>query len=198
MTTRNVQSNNKKWENGIRERLFSFVVDYLLGNNLDSLTFSIISKETGISRTTLYSHYGNIYDILNDLSSFYENLLLEELKTSGFEKIKDMNMLSECTSIFLKFVFQHKNYYSALDKICLKSNLLERFKEGFKNQFSCYLTIDGFHAKEYVFTYWWNGFSSVIESWVKNQFEESPEEIFDVLMFCYKHSDFKASDNPQI
>lgn len=53
-------------------------------------------------------------------------------------------------------------------------------------------------AKEYVFTYWWNGFSSVIEAWIKNQFEESPEEIFDVLMFCYKHSDFKESDNPQI
>ena len=100
MATRNVQSNNRKWESGIRVRLFSFIVDYLLGNNLDSLTFSLISKETGISRTTLYSHYGNIYDILNDLSSFYENLLLEELKASGFEKIKDMNMLSECTSIF--------------------------------------------------------------------------------------------------
>ena len=75
-------------EQKTKEKIYDFGLSYLKNNDTQHLTFSMISKNTGISRTTLYNHYGNIDDILDEIGEYYNHPLEKELlsypkKTNG-------------------------------------------------------------------------------------------------------------------
>lgn len=100
--------------------IHNFILDFLKENNVDDLSFSLISKKTKISRTTLYSHYAGIWEIIDEINEFYINQIVDiindiKLNISVFPTKKNLTTL-------LSNIYKNKKYYCVANKIQEKNH----------------------------------------------------------------------------
>ena len=111
--------------------IYDFVLDYLKFNCLEKLNFSIISKGTNISRTTLYSYYNGMWELVDEINLFYINQMAEII--NDFPSTYNSESNKKNTIILLNHIFENKNYYYVASKL-QKGNEVLIIKEILKDK----------------------------------------------------------------
>lgn len=169
-------------EKETKSRIFDFVLSYLKRHNKEQLNFSLISKETGISRTTIYSYYNHIQELFEDILDCYVKPFEEKIRIH-MENIHDVFSCYESSKKILEHVYRNKSFFLVEDKIKhgisrsyftddMKQKMIEKSNDQTK--------------KEYIDRYYFMGLVNIIDSWKKEDLN------YDGLDGCAKSMTFYA------
>lgn len=166
---------NKRRRESIQKMETAFV-ELLQEKVLDDISVTEICKKANINRTTFYANYLDIYDLVDKigekmLADFYE--LYEEEETS-----------QQNTNDFLK-LFQHIKNNQLFYKTYFKLGLNDRFKP---MKYDTNLAEEYYHNEhiDYHMEFFRAGITAIIQKWLNEDCQSSPEELFDILKNEYK------------
>ena len=162
--------NNKRRKQS-QEKIEKIFIELLQTKELNQISVTDICKLTHLNRSTFYANYIDIYDLAdklkekleNEISQIYADEIVNQYNSNNFLKlfthIKE-NQLFYKTYFKLGFDNNYKIFY-------YDTNLSrEYFKDTFIN---------------YHIEFFKNGLNSVIKLWLKNNCQESPEEINSII-----------------
>lgn len=166
---------NKRRRDSIQKMETAFV-ELLQGKVLEDISVTEICKKANVNRTTFYANYLDIYDLVDKigekmLADFYE--LYEEEETS-----------QQNTNDFLK-LFQHIKNNQLFYKTYFKLGLNDRFKP---MKYDTNLAEEYYHNEhiDYHMEFFRAGITAIIQKWLNEDCQISPEELFDILKNEYK------------
>ena len=172
-----------KREEKTLEKIHNSFAKLINEKDYEDITIQDILDDSGVSRSTFYAHYKTKDDLLLSVSSHIFNHVfsksLEEEKTHDYSKdtFYDYRHLIE-------HIFYHIKDEKELFKGILKSNGTKRFMDEFRKQIAKF-------ADSYFRNYPYHGeipielqksiavenFIVILNYWVNNELEESPEMI---------------------
>jgi AcrR family transcriptional regulator len=157
----------------IRESLF----ELLETKPLKQITVKSLCELADINRGTFYSHYTDIYDLVEKL----ERELIKEMgSVIKFESIGKKNQEQMFSDVFTHIKTNIGNYKIILlnpeSSRCLDMILAEVYKHHASALMSKDPPISQ-NMIDYTFALLSSGSTKVILKWIENDFEESPEEM---------------------
>ena len=170
-----------------KAKMFEFVLSYLKSNDVEHLNFSLISKKTGISRTTIYSYYEHIQELLEDIIADYMIPLEKTIKKHA-KNIHDVFSCYENDKKVLEFIFQNRHFFLVEEK--MKHNkqmpdfvddMTRRMTETIVNQ----------TKKEYIEQYYFMGLTNIFTSWKNEGFNYAGLDRCAKAMTFYTYSVLK-------
>lgn len=169
---------NQRFEN-TENKIRQVLTALLKKKRFSEVTVSEICQMAGIHRTTFYSHYEDIYDLMRkyaatDYQKFYdaftrrtetgEQASFQQL----FEKIRD-------SKEFYKAYLDESNQININRDIFLES--LKQYADDLIPRFG-YENLDELYYHQ---TFFCAGLSAIIQRWILNDCKESPEEMCRIL-----------------
>lgn len=145
-------------------------------HNLDDITFSMLSKDSGVSRATIY----RIFDNVNDILLYKGSLLYDEIK-----KHKKIENFKEHVLYVIDFWIANSNYLEVIFKnykynifIELHYQNLDYFEQLFDTKF------DKNNIKtQYMISTITSLIPTFLHSWYSHNKKETPEELYEYM--CY-------------
>ncbi|NLV98905.1 MAG: hypothetical protein GX034_03820 [Clostridiaceae bacterium] len=136
----------------------------------DEITVRDISRVSGLSRTTFYNHFLDIYD----LAFFVFELESIDAVNLMFEEDNFIKSFTES----MKFMRKNKKFYEKVVKLGGPNSFVSNYykkvmkhtKEYYRNQ---YLT----EEVEFALEIYWIGATLRLEKWIKDDMKESPEKM---------------------
>lgn len=136
----------------------------------DEITVRDISRVSGLSRTTFYNNFLDIYD----LAFFVFELESIEAVNLMFEEDNFVKSFTES----MRFMRKNKNFYEKVVKLegpnsfakNYYKKVLKHTREYYRNQ---YLT----EEVEFALEIYWTGATLKLENWIKGDMKESPEKM---------------------
>ena len=172
------EQNNKKKKNS-QIKIQKVFMELIQTKEINEITVSDICKLAKLNRSTFYSNYIDIYDLVDkikeelfqDVLALYPNETKE--KKHSYDFLKLLNHIKD-NQIFFKTYF--KLDYD--NNISLTERLIdyEDFNKFYKNKE---------HVKYHI-TFFKYGFNAVIKRWLYYGCIESPEEIRDIIVDEYQ------------
>ena len=164
-----------------RETIFTAFSSLIAKKRYSKITVQEIIDEANIGRSTFYSHFETKDDLLKALcSDIFDHIFSEELNS---ENTHDFSSADDN----LKVKITHVLYHLKDSKRDIKGILSCESGELFLNVFKTYLEklFVGFTLevgsnrvpKEYVINHLAGSFVETVKWWVKNDMEQSPEEL---------------------
>ena len=163
-----------------RQLLRSALIVLLKEKNINKISVREICDAAEINRTTFYKHYGNPYDLLEDI----ENSLLEELSSKICPGSKN------CMAQILKIIDQKTEVY----RLLANNNVDPLFPQKLLNLPAVRESLSNITAQResgdyggYVYEFLtWGGYS-VIRRWLNKEKRESPEEMAKYIQKLFGH-----------
>ncbi len=150
-----------------KSKIFDFVLSYLKNHDVEKMNFSLISKATGISRTTIYSCYSHTQELFEDILDFY----IMPFETKVKECMKSIHDVYSCYSSYkqiLEYVYQNRSFFLIEGKIKLRTtnagftdDIKQRLMKKCNNQ----------TKKEFIERYYFMGLADIYDSWKKADFD---------------------------
>lgn len=182
--------NNRRAQNtqdGIKQTLLGLLdrMDIL------NVTVSKLCEAAQVNRSTFYSHYDNVADIMEEIERETGENLLERFTGENF----DENMLfsMEHLAIVLEHIKENQNFYRAyFSQSTAQKQLDGAFGELFRQivrPMMRRLSVNDI-ASEYYFAFFKAGFLAFLSHWLENRCREEPEEILPYLRNILSHPEF--------
>lgn len=176
-----------------RHKIKEIFIDLLGTKDINQITVQELCKKADINRTTFYSHYNDVYDLMKKI----EIEKCEEIKTL-FEipEDKDLSAATNITELEIsKNEINELLSIHNLEKLCLFIAENSRFYRIYLNDFSikyinqCFPSLhhpESFsHAKtRYQLEFLQNGMTGVIRLWLNSDLKEPPVEMAKMLKEC--------------
>ncbi len=157
----------------IRESLF----ELLEAKPLKQITVKSLCELADINRGTFYSHYTDIYDLVEQL----EGELIENMtRVINFESIGEQDQLQMFTDVFTHLQTNIDDYKIVLLNPSSSRCLDVILAEVYRHHVSAFMSKDPTIPQtriDYTFALLSSGSTQVIMKWIDNNFEESPEEM---------------------
>lgn len=161
----------------IRESLF----ELLETNPINQITVKSLCETADINRGTFYSHYADIYDLIEQL----EGELIDKMTSAiQFESIGKQDQLQMFTDLCSHIKSNIDDYKIILlnpeSSRCMDQILAETYK----HHASTLMSINPLLSQnmiDYSFAFLSSGGNKVILKWIENDFEESPEEMAKLI-----------------
>ncbi len=181
--------NNKKYQE--TEKLICHTFIDLLGSyDFDDINVSVLCKNAGVTRATFYSHFGEInhfYDVVA------ENLL-KELAIEDQEIFKNCKMHDDIyhdTMIsFFKHILRYRAFYNVyVEKVHQLPFFTVYSAYTNKEGLQAYAKQNGINTKKkaiYLSAFHYTGLTAMIRVWLESDCEETPEELYDMLMLQFQ------------
>ena len=172
-------------------KIHSSFVKLVNEKDYDSITIQDILDDSGISRSTFYSHYKTKDELLLNISNhIFEHVFsktLEEEKTHDFSKDTFYNYHH-----LIEHIYYHVRDEKELFKGILKSSGTMIFMVEFRKQISKLV-------ESYYSNYPYNGevplelrksiavedFIVILKYWIENDFKETPEEVANYFFVSF-------------
>ncbi len=179
--------NNRQFRN-TQKIIRQSLLELLENHNFRQLSVTDICKKAGINRSTFYVHYLDIYDLMEKTEDELNRKLLDLYKYSGAD---NYNFFSpKYIAIFLRYIRQYKNFYRDFIQNQKSFPILEGFQDLWYMMKLHYQSI-GLKSEDemmYHFVYFQAGFTMVLKRWLDSDCKETPEEMADTLVRCFKNS----------
>ena len=178
----------------IRESLF----ELLETKPLNQITVKSLCERADINRGTFYSHYADIYDLVEQL----EGELIEKMsRLIQYESIGKNNQLMMFTDVFSHIKTNIGDYKIILlnpeSSRCLDAILAEVYEHHASIITSRNPPISR-NMIEYSFALLSSGSTKAIMKWIENEFEESPEEMARLINAYTNYGFAYLTNNQQI
>jgi len=175
----------------IRESLF----ELLETRPLNQITVKSLCELADINRGTFYSHYADIYDLVESL----EDELIEKMMSDfRYESIGESNQKQMFTELCSHIKTNTEDYRILLlnpeSSRCMDRILAETYKHHASTLLNKNPQLS-LNMVDYSFAFLSSGGNKVILKWIENNFEEPPEEMarlinaFTDFGFAYLSSD---------
>lgn len=161
--------NNKRKQQSIKKIKEAFMILFN-EKDLEEIKVSDICEIAKINRTTFYSTFDNLYDLIEAIKVDYESLIIEKLK----EEIYSSKLAKIFNDIY-KNQLIYKTYIKLFSDKKHKSNLLETFFNGLNNG----------NGVNYHLVFFRAGFVALIKQWLSSGCKETPEEMLAILQEEY-------------
>lgn len=147
-------------------------IDLLKKKKLKDITIMEVVKKAGVCRASFYRYYGNLEDVLHSYLSSLERFFIFDNKENAKDLLNNIfKKIYEMRSIF--GIFLSNNLYSYISELF--------YDVTYKS--IIHLNVLNNRYQPFFFS---GASSSVILAWMKNNFEESPEEMTGLFIKSLK------------
>lgn len=169
--------NNKRRKDSV-EKIENVFLELIQTKEIEQISISDICKKAGLNRTTFYSNYIDIYDLIDKIRIKMIDNFLGVYSKEHLEKKHSYDF-----SKLFKHIMENQSFYRAYFKLgfdLLDDNFLLD-KEEFMKWYGTDNMVD------YHVAFFKAGITAIIKKWLDNGCMESPEEINEVLKAEYKN-----------
>ena len=168
-----------------KEKLVTSLFDLLTIKNFLDINVSEVCKIAKVHRTTFYAYYDNLVELLVDSKDY----ALKKFKDENMIKSDDLDFLSmEVLVPYLSFIKKYPNFYKAY---LYNANVLNA-RSDFEKIYQNYFLKDALRRKDVdqndewlirkITEFFMNGINGLIISWLKDECNDSPEDIAKVIV----------------
>lgn len=173
------KKNNKQFQ-GSAVRMEQAMLELMNCFPFEKITVKTICDRAGVNRSTFYTHYSDIYDMIEQMENNLRKKLMERYPVPG--SVKPLSV--ESFLPFLIFIREHKDFY----RIALKTRREFPIKQGFEslwNQIIKPLCLKAGITSEKEMMFYWIGFQAgftmILRYWVENDCTESVEQLAEII-----------------
>ena len=185
----NKKDNSRSRES--RERLKQALLSSLEHQDILDVTVSGLCQKAQVNRSTFYSHYDSVADLMEELELDIGKNLFDRFAGDNYDPKHPSSQHN--LTVVLAHIQENQAFYRAYlsqstAQIRLDwafGQLLEQFVRPMLRSRSV-----SDQATEYYFAFFRAGLTAVITRWVKNRCQESPEEITTYLGNLLAHPEF--------
>lgn len=169
--------NNQRTQN-TQNKIKDVLIELLWEKDINKITIQEICRKADINRTTFYTHYNDIYDLMQKIEVEKMQMILTLLKNED-EKEPVLNVVN--LEKLLVFILENMNFY----KIYLKDFNINRTLNTLLCNDPCSEEVhqtkcDIFYKVEYLKA----GLMGAILTWLNTGCQETPKEIAQILVQC--------------
>lgn len=176
--------NNQRYKDS-EKKIQDALMKLMENRELQGVSVQDICKLAQINRTTFYSHYDDIYDLMTKTERM---IRLELLSTFEARGVKMQNVFHHD---FLLFFLQHIEKNRTFYRICLCQRTRFPVNEGFEPLWRTVVKphcdrrgITDENRMLYYLTFYQAGFTMILRRWVEGDCQETPEELCAILSAC--------------
>lgn len=159
------------------EKFENALIELLHEHSIEKITINMLCEKTGLHRSTFYTHYYSIYELLESTG----NRIKDEV-IAKFDEVSDKAFSVERYKVWLKEIKENRYIYIPLQHsncnyVATKrkqSTILKTLKDKGYDE----VTVD------YMVQFWYNGISSVIGKWIESGCQDDIETIAKALHKC--------------
>ena len=185
----NTKNNRRSQET--RDRMKQSLLELLERMDILDVTVSKLCDAANVNRSTFYSHYDSVADIMNEIEREIAVNLLERFNEDNYDENNPFSM--DHFAVVLEHMKENRIFYRAyLTQSTSQSQLdwafgqlLERFAQPMMHS----LHVDDI-AIEYYFAFFRAGFIALLSHWLHNGCREDPEVVLSCLRNILSHPDF--------
>lgn len=179
----NIKNNQRFLEN--EKRIIESFLELLNKYDISKITVKAICEKSNINRSTFYSHYNDVYDLLTKLEISMNKKIISQFHVTDNN---DYFFTTEDFFIpFLTFMSKKQNFYKA----CLKKRTSFPIDTGFKELFQTVVKpnclkhgITNEDEMMYYLVFFQSGITMILKRWIDGGCTKSPTEICKYLMNC--------------
>lgn len=149
-------------------------------NELHKITVTDICREADINRGTFYNYYSDPFNLLKSIEDDFFNIVIDYLSDNS----KYKTTVSKLTKIF-EFAIENKDLSKILISKLGDDEIFERIllitNENDINQIKKHINNNNKTYINYLTEFMIKGSVGIVESWIKNDFKESPTEIAQII-----------------
>lgn len=147
--------------------------------SINEITVRELADEVDINRGTFYIHYKDVYDMVDQIEKeIFEEF--SEIITENFSKPIEKKPFPFLKAIF-NFLAENSDLCTAFlgknGDMAFVEQLKGVVKTRFMNHWLSSFKHDNPHKLEYLYSYIVSGFIGLIQNWLANGMQESPEEM---------------------
>lgn len=176
--------NNQRFQDN-EKKIEECLVCMLDTRDIGQITVRSICQAANINRTTFYSHYQDVYDLLGKLEQKMNARLMAQYDASKLNGA--FFTTAEYILPFLNFIREHQSFYRA----CLNKRKNFPIEVGFEPLWNKAVKPNalqkGITAEEemmYYFVFYQAGITMCLKRWVDHDCQEPPEQICNYFMNC--------------
>ncbi|TDL99020.1 TetR family transcriptional regulator [Macrococcus brunensis] len=149
------------------------------------ITIKMICEEAHINRSTFYTYYLDKYDLLDRLIEHH----LSELNLIGKQfadaSIIDRDALRTLSLLYLdnlfSYIYNNQKFFRTLMTVHPAQNFTQKFLNVLKDNYMHIIKNHHLQDPEYFVNYTLGGQFGIIYFWLKNNCEESPDKVADIV-----------------
>lgn len=158
------------------------------------LTIKELCEKANVNRSTFYSHYQNLSDLLEETRSYIIHLFIEEMTKREYT-LDDYRTLSDEFLIpYLKVFSDNRNIFLISDfypnAYRFSSNHLQMFEQIAIPTCQSFGITDR-NAISYLTTFYNTGCHSIIMQWLQGGCKEETSYVCDLIRFCVLGANWK-------
>ena len=170
----NTKNNKKKRES--QRKIESTFIELLQEKDVNQISVIEICKKADVNRTTFYSSYLDIYDLVNKIGE----KLVNDLHELYMDEVETHHNSHDFLKLFYH-IKQNQLFYKSYFKLGLDLN----FQPTIYDTSLAKELYDGKHI-DYHIEYSKAGITAIIKHWLKKDCDITPEELFEILKDEYK------------
>lgn len=143
----------------------------------EKITIKQICDKTGVIRGTFYNHFIDKYETLEYLihTIFYDEII--EMKENEEKLKKVFEIVYDYKDFFIKgFQIEGQNSFESILQNIFNNLLFHSFKD------ESWERLEKVMPKDFFISYYTNAIIYIIKYWMKNNFKQTPQEIYDMSL----------------
>ncbi|MFC4807803.1 TetR/AcrR family transcriptional regulator [Paenibacillus sp. GCM10023250] len=161
-----------------RQAIQNALIELMAEKDFEQITINDISQKADLNRGTLYLHYADKYDLLDQCIKDHLNQMVNHCVLSHTEE--------QCSDIvqsplpLFQYLEKHYLFYSSMlsnkGLICFREQLVSMVKSGIEER----LKVEGFRGEskpEVAIQYMTSAFVGVVEWWINTNMPFTPKEM---------------------
>ncbi len=185
----NTKNNRRSQESCVRIK--HSLLEMLERRDILDITVSSLCTAAGINRSTFYSHYDSVADVMEELEHEIAANLFDRFSVDNYDEKNPFSL--EHFSLVLEHMQENQKFYRAF---LIQSTSQSKIDWGFGELFKHYvqpimrrMSVDDI-AISYYFSFFKGGFVAILRHWLENHCQEPPEVILSYLRNVLSHPDF--------
>lgn len=176
-----------------QKRMIDGMISLLQYKSFLDITVKELCMVSNVNRTTFYAHYDNTYELLEDSQDYMINKFLDSFpnKVDINNLPKDIDFIDkEYLVPYLQFIKENKVIYETYAKNNItvsKNDFFSKIMENISKPVYKLHNIVNEVDLLYITRFYIDGITSIVNEWIKRDFEESEDYIASLIVKLHKN-----------
>lgn len=161
------------------------MLELMQKNDFEKITVKAICERAGVNRGTFYSHYIDIYGMIDEIEDYLSEGLLQAA-AEGYQT----GQAEAALVYYIKYMKKHQYFY----KTALRNRNSFPIMKTFRPLWEEYIVprceeagISDEKDREYYFIFFQSGITMVLKQWIEDGCQKSEAELSQLLLTCIPH-----------
>lgn len=180
------------------KRMYTALFQLITEKDFNSINVKELCNKAKINRSTFYSHYNNLNELLEEskkyiMNDFVSNFDQTTLFMDQPKELSDEIIINLYLTPYLKYIKDHKLVFKLFVENLKTFNVDEYYKFLLEHVLIPSIKKKGIDDKkkiDYLSRFYLTGITSIVMTWLNNNCEDDISYICDVILTCNKYSIF--------